>query len=660
MFFANRLQMQPWDVWHASIIIMAPVAFLFTYGFVRHFRPMNLGGFVVLTLAIPYWLITIQFPSDTTLGYPFVAAAYFFLVKRRLFLPLAAGLLIVAARARMDALPLAAVAVLILWIDRPDWRRWFVDSLIFGLSYLVIGQAVLMAHGTTLLALLRNTLSLSQAMEFTDWRTDIWSKTFTFNLVLVSPFILFEAWRVRHEPAAVGRRLLWVLPVLMYVYLWRNLTTSPRYLCYLAPFLMILTYDGFRGAVAFLRERLPFARCPWVVPALTAFVLFDPTLHLVSLKGNSDNLAERTHRNIEKMLTGNFNTGLLFGFNAYYGFQYDRCFAYVEDTIDGFLRSPYPRLTMFVWGNDTENNVHQLTEERLFAWSGVRFGPETSGPNLPFKVEKLALRTDETPELEQIVVTFTAQDKQIVLFRLTGPNSARTMHTIEGEMLTKYLAETGQTYRPDAYYKVLGFNLITSYYPAWLERDGHCRIRDPFNVADWDGGIRRVSTAPTPAPTWQAITRGEAQAQPRPVVDETGAPLPVAAGQALASVEPPRDPWLDTIPDYEMRLQARADAINNSLIGSTRVLWGLGVLLLTVVLFLARSANRLNHDLRVLGGGAADRRPDWIDRLRILRAEYRKSRIEAHLGSSHADPTLKAEATRLASELAALRARHDV
>jgi len=558
----------PWSIWSSLVLILTPVSFFLTFGFVRHFRPVTLPTFILLTLAVPFWLVVVQFASDTSLAYPLVIGACYLSIRRRWWLPLSALLITLAIRTRADALPFIGIIPMIIWMDRGSLRDRTLDSAIFLISFAASSEILLSLHGVTPWQFLQSALGQSGSVIFTDWNVDNFFKVFNVNYLIVLPFIISGLYRSGRD-RGIMHSLWLVIPIFLYLFAYRNLLTTPRYLTYVTPFILLLFIIGAEGALAWA-GRFRWLRHPWAIPALVAILLFNPLLHIISAqRDNSSNLTERFSLNTEKMIYSRFSTGLLPGLNMIYKSNYAQCFRRIDGHIGEFLTSNKPAMVFFAWGNDSENNLHHRVFAGFYRHFNIPHDEAHTGTNLA--VTRRAWRFEDPeadPEYHEVNAV-SYQGKTLLMIKMRGYHSGADMFIREGRVLTRFmeLAQTDQTapkFQRSDFHKVVGYNLYTACYPRYLSAEHHCRIRDPYAAAvPASDGLPAVR-AKLPE-DWDF-------ARTDPILPQ------LSAGDMERKAA--NEVWLKTIPDYEHKLYDRVRRLNSGIISIQRSHW----LLVAIVL----------------------------------------------------------------------------
>lgn len=587
-FFGNALHVNPWTIWQAIVVVGSPISFLFTYLFVRHFRQISFPHFVLCALAIPSWIVVTQFASDTSLAYPFVTGALYFATRGK-FWGLLSGLFVIfAMRARPDAILFLVIIPFVIWVDRKTLRESFIDGALFVLGAVGVAAATLAFYGQTLNHYLISALGQSGMVFPFGWTFDILMKVFTFNSVLVAPFYLIKLFRDAREKKLLS--VAWVfIPIIMYVYAYRNVLVTPRYIVYVTPFILIFFYDGARAAIETVRQWRPFKH--WLVlPGFIAVLLFNPLFHIASLGGNSESLAERLSRNYEKMIYARLHTGLVPGLNLIYKEIFYSCFRKLDGYIEDFLASPYRGTVLFAFGNDSENTAHHRVLQTYMYHFGIPFSPEMTGKNLPIKHD-VTLLDDGRARPGQEINTFTYQGKTFVLIKMRGPLHAMSeLPASENWALNQFLALSQQGPDPlktGDLYKVVSFNLLASYYPKWLTKQGHCEWR-PYVFSPPSKAVATPApAAPTSEAPQPAMSADIARNAPLPksriatLIEQPPQPPPIGAEEErLRKLE--NDRWLQSMPDFEMRLYERLRQTTKKVVTVERGLAGLAILILAV------------------------------------------------------------------------------
>lgn len=589
--FSDAFGIAPWSVWQILVGVLAPVSYFLTYSVVKHFRDIPLIHFALYALAIPYWIITVQFPSDTSLGVPFFIGAVYMATKGRWWLLLGGLLAVVAIRIRADALPIVGIIPIVIWVSREKFKDKAIDITLFVISSLAVGQAILSHYEISLADYLMKALSMSSAVTFTGWTMDIYLKIFTFNTLVILPFYCVRVWRDVREGGII--KGLWVVvPLLLYVYAYRNLMTTPRYFAYVAPFMLIVFIDGFEEAVKFFRK-YNFFRKYYVLPILVTLALFNPILHLWAVNiEHSKNPVEHFSRNYEKLLFSYLHTGLLPGLNFIYKNNYLSCFSRLEAEVKGFLASNDARaMILFALGNDSENNTHHRVYKSFFEYYGLDQTPNNFGKGFPLRMNSVEFQDGEAvPSHEAIAISY--MDKTVLLFKIRGPLKGEyEIPFKESWVLKEFLKSSYNNelkFEKTDIKKAISFGLRTVPYPQYLQAERHCRFLDRSEFLEVEQEAQplpvhttKVGDVIPPAHVAVGISRPSTQSQVQALVKPKSTEADLLQKRADMNSE-----MLAQMPDFERRLYERVRKINTRTVNIQHlVIFGLLIFSLAFVAF---------------------------------------------------------------------------
>ncbi len=282
------------------------------------------------------------------------------------------------------------------------------------------------------------------------------------------------------------------------------------------------------------------------------------------------------------MIYARLHTGLVPGLNFIHKKLFYSCFRKLDGYIKDFLASPYRGTVLFAIGNDSENTAHHRVLQTYMYHFGIPFSPAATGKNLPIKHD-VTLLDDGRAQPGQEINTFTYEGKTFVLIKMRGPFDAMSeLPASENWAINQFLALSQQGPEPlkmEDFYKVISFNLLTSYYPKWLTKEGHCGWR-PYVIAPGNRGI----AAPAPETPPPAMPADTARAAPLPksriatLIEQP--PLIGAEEERWRKLE--NDRWLRSMPDFEMRLYERLLQTTRKVVTVERGLAGLAILILAV------------------------------------------------------------------------------
>lgn len=577
VFFANTLHVSPWVIWQVFLTVLAPLSVWLTYLFVRHFRPVGPLEFALFTLAVPYWVIHIQYPSDTTFAYPAVIASLYLTTKNRWWLPLAAVLALLAFKLRPDALPMAGVAALTIWVDRKFIRDKIIDCTIFSSVFLLAFVLLLGYFNLTIAGFFGSAMSTVHI----DWPEsflgmDTILKVFTVNTLLVLPFYLQKIYRDFCEGGPVIA--LWVLvPIAIYAYLYRNLMVEPRWFTYVAPFVLLVLIDGGTLAIAYLKKFRLFRR-RYTIAALIGILLFNPFLHITSLDATEGkNIVKRLSKANDRILFSYLHTGLLPALNLVYKANYYPCYTYTDWVVKEFLASPYSASVIFIIGSDGENIVHHRILDSFYSHFGIPYAPDTVGKNLAVQRRTYLMEYrygGEKSKPGQSIERFTYRGKTLILVKNRGPLFANNdLPIVEIGTLDTYLnhAENRDPkFTPNDLFKAVSILISIPQYPQYLDKKSYCLINDRSAEV-----IPRVAAA-AEATAKAKLQTPEAQRQKRYLNRQK---------ILLQKNKEAHERWLADNPEYEKRLYDRVKDINKRTVKLTRYLI-LGFIAVLIVLSL--------------------------------------------------------------------------
>lgn len=591
-FVTLRTGMPPWKVWIEFTFFAALASVFLTYLFVNHFRRTGPLAFLVGTLAVPYWALKVQFPSDNGAAFLFYVASILLAAKGRGWLPLAAAAAVVGIMVRADCFPVLGVAGLVIWMDRDSWNKRIVDSVIFvGLS-LIILEICLRAQGITTFYYIEHTLMQAGSIDMviSYGRADYLLKIFTINSVILAPFYVWYVVSEARSKGIIGLiQTTWPLvPIIVYIYAYWNAMVSPRYQIYSAPFLVLIVLNTWTFATEKLKKLRVFAWKP-VIPAIVAFVLFNPIFHILysNADANSNNIVERfTHNYANKTMVPNVHTGLGPILSFIYRVNYQTCIDRLKSFYDGFLKSDKKNMIMYTFGADGYNHGHLFAIEAMYDHFGIdhRLKINTTDKGLRQTFHRF-------DDVFSDIWRLYKSGKSLIYVGAFSPGDE-----FESDLFRRFKRlEPDIKFSPDQTYGSFRFNFNWGYYPSYLRSAGLCdvRVRTPVDV-------------PGPYPAAATAQAGTKILYPNlPKAADGQAPAkavanPPAAGDREAFLLRQRgienDLWLMSIPDYEMRLYDRIKRLNARTVDIVRLLViGFVIALIALPVAVAIAARKAVH-----------------------------------------------------------------
>jgi hypothetical protein len=572
-----------WTLMAWSTALCGPIAIGLTYLVVRRFQAVSPLAFLLYAFVAPYWLISAQTLGDSSTAYLFFIMSIALALKSAWLMPLAglaAGLAIGFrgdAMAIFGALPMALLGYAVK-LRLEEGRYWnglgdflydrkilmvLVQTGAFWIFLYLAGYIVGLPFKLDPIGLVRSIFADIGAYEVLPfWIVDSWLKVFTISWLVLLPF--YVARTVQRARLSTWTLLeLWpVVPILVYVYAYLLGMNQPRYVIYAAPFLMIMSIQAVDFMIATLRARLRWWRPLFIAGAVV--LVFNPYPILMNYRGlQSNNLIERVAYNQNEHHFYSFTfSGVMPYMNLKRALSFGYCESFMKDTASNFLGSDKSTLIVFLNGGDSVNFFHQYVIETFFQKYKIPYKPLSGGD--PFSKKETRLYPDKF----DLVDDFSYAGKRVIFFKLDSPRTKSN----EQKFLTDFVnlhTGPGKRHAPIDFATVgpiIGFNIYGAYFPEYLNPPSRCLI-DSYGLAD---GVNFTSKAPPPE-------NAAALAAAEPLVRKR------TTSEMMLERKQQNQDWLETIPDYELRLYDRISTIKNRQVDHKRQNWLQTLLILAAI-----------------------------------------------------------------------------
>ncbi|WP_146747723.1 hypothetical protein [Paramagnetospirillum kuznetsovii] len=586
------LQMAPFPVQRLMTIFCAVPSLWLIYLFVRRFHAITPLRFLLYSFAAPAWLVSLEIPSDTAPAFLLFLVALELALRSVWLLPVAALSAALAILYRGDALPIIGalpltITVAAVWprltggqgwggwrelLSDPRLRRALIGAvsyfpLIYGALYLVC-----LPYKVTPLELIAQTLDEGASLIIPgEYRLDTWLKTFSIGWILLLPFyagfILGEVRRSRW-----GWMRLWpVVPVAVYVYGYWNAICQPRYVIYIAPFLMVMTAEAIPFTIACLTRASRHGRKIFIVAAV--LLVFNPLgPWLTSGRGNSDNWFERMSINMNGGRTYSpLFGGMLPAINFWRHQALRACMAVpIAATRDMIVSPDKDTVIAFVWAVEW---WHYLATEVYFEHFKLKHRPFDRVDVLDRK--GLGWHTlPYDPGRTHRVDDYSYNGKRTLEFYM-GDGAVgleKAQEALEHFMTVEVPSGRHAPVDFSRVQTIESWAMGSAFYPHYFNPSMMC-LRATLGL----GPAKDGRAAPTLLATGDIRKFNSSGSV-------LSAPEKAAQTKQLDERRQENKEWLDSIPDYEHRLYDRVQLIKNRQVSLERTQWLQFVVLLLAII----------------------------------------------------------------------------
>ncbi len=466
-YFSEWTGQAPWDIWCAVTVFAALTSTWLTYLFTRRFEPVSPGRFLLYAFVAPFWMTAVQTVGDSSIAYLFFVAALVLAIRSPWLLPVSALCAALAIAVRGDALPIIGCVPLVLLADAGhrggDWRRALVAGAGFVILVMALGSLVLAPFRLTLVQAISAILADGQRyrVPLRDIG-DSWLKVFSVGWVGLSPFFVAGVVR-RFRKSSSSLLFLWpLLPILVFAWGYRYGMNQPRYVVYIAPFLMVLGVRAIRDALDVLapKGRVLFG-------AVAVALVFNP-LPVVAVRSDAPawNLIARISENVNERHQYSYAfTGIFPAINYMYLRSFAACMRGIDQHTNNLLNSDKGTLVVFLWGWDGHNFWHQRALDEYYRYYGVVRRP-LSGSD-PFHLMHFQLA--RWPEID--MVEFSAGAKRTILLKMDGRPSSKAETAVMAELLGDGRVAAGDLA------EIVSYSVNADYFPRYLRASERCSLR---------------------------------------------------------------------------------------------------------------------------------------------------------------------------------------
>ena len=504
---------------------------------------------------------------DSNAGYLAVILAMFLATRSVLWTPVAAALVVLGTLCRADAFAAVGMIPLVLWaaalreylygsmrperLDVSALRRAIFGTAIFLAAFVVMFHFATRFFGTTAWDfVLGNAASADSLVIPWRWRADGVLKTFSLVWLVLLPVWLAEMIRkIRADRWSILR--MWpLLPIIVYVFAYRYNLNQPRYIIYTAPCIIMVTIESMVVVSRYIKNIFGRNSEIAIVAVSIAFV-FNPFVHLYFLRhGDVPNnfVNEISVANNEGEIYSYILTGPMPAINFLLRQRALACRNEFNKEIYDFFSSKDELKVFFIYGSNTAGVLSHQVAEGFHGFYHLPYRP-LSEPSVH--------RRHITLPAGRFVEEFSAEDKKIALvFANDDPRSA----SVEDLAFRQYQAISPST----RISSMKSFILQERWYPRYFNANERCDIDL--------GGSAAIAAA--------AVRRAKVEAEGKPI----GTPH---LSSHLDAFELDRKManarWLETIPDYEMRLYDHVTTLKNRMISVQRAIWGAALLVCAAI-----------------------------------------------------------------------------